>query len=176
MLLVGWQEGHPACKKLSGEVLAWLSVCSEVQTCIWPSWCHCHLLSLASVKSQLVLTFWYRPTQVVPEKGPLNGCVCVCAISTKCWHKDVRTKLMLTTADAKTTTVHGCFCIVRTLAKILCKAEVVVWTHVQSMCRFLCKSDISTYVYSAFANHAQHKSTREKSKNFKKFLTINVDG
>jgi len=23
-LLVGWQEGHPACKKLSGEVLAWL--------------------------------------------------------------------------------------------------------------------------------------------------------
>jgi len=26
MLLVGWQEGHPACKKLSGEVLAWLSV------------------------------------------------------------------------------------------------------------------------------------------------------
>jgi len=36
-LLVGWQEGHPACKKLSGGVLAWLSVCSEVQTCIWPS-------------------------------------------------------------------------------------------------------------------------------------------
>ena len=37
MLLVGWQEGHPACKKLSGGVLAWLSVCSKVQTCIWPS-------------------------------------------------------------------------------------------------------------------------------------------
>ena len=35
--LVGWQEGHPACKKLSGGVLAWLSVWSEVQTCIWPS-------------------------------------------------------------------------------------------------------------------------------------------
>jgi len=32
MLLVGRQEGHPACKKLSGEVLAWLSVWSEVQT------------------------------------------------------------------------------------------------------------------------------------------------
>jgi len=25
MLLVGRQEGHPACKKLSGGVLAWLS-------------------------------------------------------------------------------------------------------------------------------------------------------
>jgi len=36
-LLVGRQEGHPACKKLSGGVLAWLSVWSEVQTCIRPS-------------------------------------------------------------------------------------------------------------------------------------------
>ena len=34
MLLVGRQEGHPACEKLSGGVLAWLSVRSEVQTCI----------------------------------------------------------------------------------------------------------------------------------------------
>jgi len=33
-LLVGQQEGHLACKKLSGGVLAWLSVWSEVQTCI----------------------------------------------------------------------------------------------------------------------------------------------
>jgi len=37
MLLVGRQEGHPACKKLSGGVLAWLSVWSEVHTFIWPS-------------------------------------------------------------------------------------------------------------------------------------------
>jgi len=36
-LLVGRQEGHPACKKQSGGVLVWLSVWSEVQTCIWPS-------------------------------------------------------------------------------------------------------------------------------------------
>jgi len=36
-LLVGRQEGHPACKKLvSGVVLAWLSVWSKMQTCIWP--------------------------------------------------------------------------------------------------------------------------------------------
>ena len=33
-LLVGRQEGHLACKKnLSGGVLAWLSVWSEMQTC-----------------------------------------------------------------------------------------------------------------------------------------------
>ena len=59
-------------------MLAWLSVWSEMQTCIWPSWCHCHPLSLASVKSRLVLPFWYRPTRVVLDKGPFNGCVCVC--------------------------------------------------------------------------------------------------
>ena len=77
-LLVGRQEGHPACKKLSGGVLACLSVWSEVQTCIWPSGFHCHSLSLASVKSRSVLPFWNRLTQVVPDKKPLNRCVCVC--------------------------------------------------------------------------------------------------
>ena len=56
-------------------MLAWLSVWSEVQACIWPSWCHCHSPSLASVKSRLVLPFWYRLTWVVPGKGPLSGCV-----------------------------------------------------------------------------------------------------
>ena len=55
-----------------------LSVWSEVQTCIRPSWCHCHSLSLAAVKSRLILPFWYWLTPVVPDKGPLNGCVCAC--------------------------------------------------------------------------------------------------
>jgi len=81
MLLVGWQEGHPVCKKLSDGVLAWLSVWSEVQTCIWPSWCHCHSLSVASVKSRLVLPFCYCFARVVTEKGPLNGCVCRCRVN-----------------------------------------------------------------------------------------------
>jgi len=36
-LLVGQQEGHPACKKLSGRVLAWIFVWSDVQICIWSS-------------------------------------------------------------------------------------------------------------------------------------------
>ena len=76
-LLVGQQEGHLACKKLSGGVLAWLFVWRDVQICIWPSLCHCHSLSLASVKSRLVLPFWYWLTRVVPEKGLLNRCVCV---------------------------------------------------------------------------------------------------
>ena len=46
-LLVGRQEGHPACKKLSGGVLAWLSVWSEVETSYVPADAtatHCLLL------------------------------------------------------------------------------------------------------------------------------------
>jgi len=71
--------------------MAWLSVWSEMQTCIWPSWCHCHSLTLASVKSWLVLPFWYRLTRVVPEKGPLNGCVSlkgVYKMLSRHWYKD----------------------------------------------------------------------------------------
>ena len=37
VLLVGRQEGHLACRKLSDEVLVQLSAWSEVQTCIRPS-------------------------------------------------------------------------------------------------------------------------------------------
>jgi len=46
-LLVGRQEGHPACKKLSGGVLAWLSVWSKVQIAYGPADAtatHCLLL------------------------------------------------------------------------------------------------------------------------------------
>ena len=65
-LLVGRQEGHPACKKMSGEVLAWLSVWSEVQ-------------SLASVKSRLVFTFLVPAHPGSPGKRAVKRvCVCVC--------------------------------------------------------------------------------------------------
>ena len=39
--LLGWQEGHPACKKLSGWVLAWLSIWGEVQNWDSGSWYQC---------------------------------------------------------------------------------------------------------------------------------------
>ena len=55
-------------------MLAWLYVCSEVQTCIWPSWCHCHSLSLASVKSRLVPAHLGSPGQRAVKR------VCVCVI------------------------------------------------------------------------------------------------
>ena len=38
----------------------------------------CHGFLTIRTKYRLVPPFWYRLTWVVPEKGPLNGCVCVC--------------------------------------------------------------------------------------------------
>ena len=72
-LLVGWQEGHRACKKLSEGVLAWLSVWSKVQTCIWLSWCHYHSLSLVSVNPDW-FTFLVPAHRGSPGNGPLNEC------------------------------------------------------------------------------------------------------
>jgi len=71
--LVGWQEWHPACKKLSGGMLACLSVCGEVQICIWLTSCHCHSPSLAPVNPDwfylpgftfLVLAYHGSPGQI----------------------------------------------------------------------------------------------------------------
>jgi len=61
----GWAAGrHPACKKLNGGMLVWLCVWVGVQICIWPSWCHCHSLSLAPVNQD----WFYLPgfTFLVP--------------------------------------------------------------------------------------------------------------
>jgi len=67
---LGDRKSIRTVKKLSGGVLAWLPVWSEVQTCIWLRWCHCHSLYLASVKSRLVFTF-VLPT--CPSKSRTKG-------------------------------------------------------------------------------------------------------
>ena len=71
-LLVGRQEGHPAYKKLTGGVLAWLSVWSKV-----------HMAQLMPLpltvscfsKIQIGFTFLVLAHLGSPKKGPLNGCV-----------------------------------------------------------------------------------------------------
>ena len=78
-MLVGRQEEHPACKQLIGGV--WRGYLSGVR---------CRLaygpadatatLSLASIKSRLVLPFWYRLTWVVPDKRAVKR-VCVCVVT-----------------------------------------------------------------------------------------------
>jgi len=57
-VLIGCQEEHLVSKKLSDEVLAWLSVWSKVQmVCIWSSWCHCHPIISCFIIIQICLTF-----------------------------------------------------------------------------------------------------------------------
>jgi len=82
MLLVGRQEGHPACKKPSGGVLAWLSVWSKVQTCMLPLAQSMPLPLTVSCfsKIQIGFTFLVLAHLGSPGKGPLDGCVCVCVI------------------------------------------------------------------------------------------------
>jgi len=73
--LVGRQEGHPVCKNVSGGG-AGVVICLEQGADLHTA----QLMQLpltvsSSVKSRLVLCFWYRLTWGVTEKGPLNGCV-----------------------------------------------------------------------------------------------------
>jgi len=82
-LLVGQQEGHPARKNLNDEVLAWLSVWSEVHmTCIWSSWCYCHPIISASVKSRMVYPSAYLGS---PGKKAVKR---LCKFD-GCYHRDV---------------------------------------------------------------------------------------
>jgi len=86
MLLVGRQEGHPACKKLSGGMLAWLSgMRCRVQTLHIAQQMPLPLTISCYSKSRLFLTclvlpFWYLLTRVVPDifqKSSKRLCVCV---------------------------------------------------------------------------------------------------
>jgi len=75
MLLVERQEGHPACKKTEwwgASMVICLGQCVDM-----------HIAQLMPLpltvscfsKIQIGFTFLYQHTQVVPEKGPLNGCI-----------------------------------------------------------------------------------------------------
>jgi len=89
MLLVGWQEGHPACKKTEWWG-AGMVICLEreadvhmAQLMPLPLTVSCFSkiqIGFTFLVLALILSFWYRLTRVVPEKGPLNGCVCVCRV------------------------------------------------------------------------------------------------
>ena len=75
MLVVGWQGTWPVKTEWWGDGMV---ICVERGADL--NMFQLMPLSLASVKSRLVLPFWYRLTCVVPERGLLNVCVCVCFI------------------------------------------------------------------------------------------------
>ena len=76
-LLVGRQEGHPACRKLSGGCWHGYLSGARCRLAYGPAGSTATRCLLISVKSRLVFAFWYRLVRVVLDKGPLNGCVCV---------------------------------------------------------------------------------------------------
>jgi len=78
-LLVGWQEGHPACKKRV--VGCWHGYLSGAR-------CDLHMAQLmllpltVSCFSKIRIGFTFRQLAwMVLEKWPLNVCVCVCVIA-----------------------------------------------------------------------------------------------
>jgi len=84
-LLVGRQEGHPACKKTEWwdvGVVVW----DEVQTCIYPSRCHGHSLSLAPVNPDWFYSSWFYLSgtcspglsRTYSRRAVKRLCVCVC--------------------------------------------------------------------------------------------------
>ena len=76
-LLVGRQEGHPACKKLSGEVLAWLSDLKGGADLHMAQLMPLPLTVSFFSKIQIGSTFLIPAHLGSPRKGPLNGC-CWC--------------------------------------------------------------------------------------------------
>ena len=78
-LLVGCQEGHPACKKTEWWGVG-VVICLEQGADLHTA----QLMPLPLTVSCLskiqigFLPFWYWLTRVVTDKWPLNGCVCVC--------------------------------------------------------------------------------------------------
>jgi len=81
MLLVGRQEGHPACKKhhKSGGVLVWLSVWSEVQTCIMAQLMPVPPTFSCFSKIQIGFTFLVLAHLGSPgQRAFKRVCVCVC--------------------------------------------------------------------------------------------------
>ena len=68
---LGGRKGIRPVKKLSGGVLAWLSLWSEVQICIWPSWSRCHSLSLVPVNPDWF--YWNGSGLLVPAYPGFPG-------------------------------------------------------------------------------------------------------
>jgi len=82
-LLVGWQEGHPACEKLE--------------------WCGVGMVVCLEQGADLCMA-----QRVVPHKGPLNMCVCVFRY---CSWQCIHTAVVWSSASSNTATLMRYFVI-----------------------------------------------------------------
>jgi len=84
------QEGHQACKKQSGGVLAWLSVWSKVQTCIWSTLMPLPLTVSCFSKIEIGFSFLVPAHLGGPGKIAVKR-VCVCQTSClRIYHTELR--------------------------------------------------------------------------------------
>jgi len=81
---LGVRKSIRPVRKLSDEVLAWLSVWSEVQMiCIWSSCCHCHPIISCCSKIQNGLTFLVPAYPGCPGKETIKRLsVCLLLVAT----------------------------------------------------------------------------------------------
>jgi len=124
-LLGGHQEEHPACKKLSSEVLAWLSVWSMVHmSCIWSSWCRCHSIIPCFIKIQIDLTFLVPAYPECPEKEAIKWV----PVTYDWWHA-----VLICVIHGKSTKTYP------TNASLLptknrCELAAILWCSFDSLC------------------------------------------
>jgi len=111
-------------------VLAWLSDWSEVQTSIWPGWCHCHSLSLASVKIQIGFSFLVPAHPGSPgQRAVKRVCVCACAgvpVS-------VCVCVCMCVCVCVCACAHACLCVRACVRACVC-VSVYVWARTQVRC------------------------------------------
>ena len=111
--------------------MAWLSVCCEVQTCMWPSGFHSHSLSLAPAKIQIGFTFLVPAHPGSPRQRAIKRlCVCVLFTLHTCtyWISTKRIKsykvqipnFTIHYVDLFLTTRRICVCLFKTLLKVRC--------------------------------------------------------
>ena len=169
-LLVGQQEGHPACKKTewwgTGMVICLergtdlhmaqrmpmpltVSCFSKIQigfSFLVPA--HLGSPRQRAVKRVCVcvcVCFWYRLTWVVPDKGPLNGCVCACLLNLMFLCKSTRCGL-LNNAGPTTTT----------LSTVLNAALISKHDHCD-MCCIRALNSPTTNIYTQHTNETAYK-------------------
>ena len=70
--------------------------------------------------------FWYRPTRVVPDQRPLNGCVCVCVCVLSFLRSFVHPSIHLSIGLCQVT-LTACYVadVYRTCTKVRCSSAAV---------------------------------------------------
>jgi len=129
-------------------------------------YCYCHSLSLASVKSRLVLPFWYRLTWVVPEKGPLNRCVCVSHYCMICASMVTHYVPVSVTSRRCVEPLGGSTCILAwrlplTCLTLCCKDIKVSTKNMESFLNFVLDSGLRNFAVECRSCFQQNSSTVE---------------